>query len=154
MMAGQQKIVDVIDRIMDGNGTVNEKLLAMIRVRHSGNGSLRTKTQMALASISPSTYKRISRRADELIRAAGYEMPKSLSRLPEMPGGLPPLIKSKIPQKLRWQVFRRDGYACKFCGEIEDLTVDHIESEKSGGEATFDNLQTLCRPCNSAKGVK
>jgi 5-methylcytosine-specific restriction endonuclease McrA len=28
------------------------------------------------------------------------------------------------------------------------LTIDHVIPEHSGGRATFDNLQLLCRPCH------
>jgi hypothetical protein len=62
--------------------------------------------------------------------------------------------KASIPSRLRWQVFRRDGYACCNCSAKEDLTVDHIVSELNGGETELENLRTLCRPCNSSKGAK
>ena len=60
--------------------------------------------------------------------------------------------KERIAQKLRWEVFRRDGFRCE-CGSQADLTVDHIRPESRGGRATLDNLRTLCRPCNSSKGA-
>jgi hypothetical protein len=63
-------------------------------------------------------------------------------------------IKDQIPTKLRWQVFQRDNYQCRKCGCREDLTVDHIIAEINGGETVLDNLQTLCRPCNSGKGAR
>lgn len=62
-------------------------------------------------------------------------------------------IKSPISSKLRWQVFQRDNYACRECGAKEDLTADHIVAEINGGETVLENLQTLCRPCNSGKGA-
>jgi hypothetical protein len=61
-------------------------------------------------------------------------------------------IKRPIPSKLRWEVFRRDGYRCVTCGRDHDLSVDHIVPEINGGKITLENLQTLCRPCNSSKG--
>lgn len=63
-------------------------------------------------------------------------------------------IKEKIDAKLRWQIFRRDGYECQKCGAIEDLTVDHVYPEWAGGGAFEGNLQTLCRSCNTRKGAK
>lgn len=65
----------------------------------------------------------------------------------------PPKKKTAIPSRTRKRVFERDGYRCVFCGGWEDLTVDHIHPESLGGPSTFDNLQTACRPCNSAKGT-
>ena len=62
-------------------------------------------------------------------------------------------IKDNIPSALRWQVFRRDEYRCVECGSYEDLTADHIVSEREGGDTVPGNLQTLCRPCNSKKGA-
>lgn len=70
------------------------------------------------------------------------------------PARLEPYVKKPIHAKLRWAVFRRDGYRCVVCGCDEDLTADHIIAEVNGGKATIDNLQTLCRPCNSKKGVR
>lgn len=73
-----------------------------------------------------------------------------------MPEGkvIPPVgyKKKPIPAKLRWAVFKRDGYRCVKCGCEEDLAADHIHSELRGGQATLENLQTLCRRCNARKG--
>ena len=60
--------------------------------------------------------------------------------------------KESIPDWLRRQVFERDGWACVTCGNTENLTADHIYPEFYGGESTLENLQTLCRSCNSIKG--
>lgn len=62
-------------------------------------------------------------------------------------------IKAAIPARLRWRVFRRDGYRCVTCAAEEDLVVDHVIAEINGGETTLDNLQTLCRVCNAKKGA-
>ena len=48
-------------------------------------------------------------------------------------------------------VFARDGNACLKCGATENLVVDHIVPLAGGGEGVIDNLQTLCRTCNSKK---
>lgn len=62
--------------------------------------------------------------------------------------------KKTISRSLRKAVFERDLYRCKHCGTHLDLTVDHIYPESKGGTLELDNLQTLCRSCNSKKGVK
>lgn len=72
---------------------------------------------------------------------------------------LPPVFKvvkgkKVIPGPLRTKVFERDAYRCIHCATHIDLTVDHIKPESKGGTLDFDNLQTLCRPCNSSKGAK
>jgi len=61
--------------------------------------------------------------------------------------------KEVIGQKLRTKVFERDGYRCLHCGTHLNLTADHIQPESMGGDAVFENLQTLCRSCNSKKGT-
>jgi len=63
-------------------------------------------------------------------------------------------VKATIPERLRWQVFERDNFTCQKCGTHQRLTVDHIHPEVLGGDLNIDNLQTLCRPCNSKKGAK
>lgn len=62
--------------------------------------------------------------------------------------------KRKIPKDLRQAVFDRDGRQCVRCSCENDLTVDHIDPEVNGGRATLENLQTLCRSCNSRKGAR
>lgn len=62
--------------------------------------------------------------------------------------------RRKIPAEVRALIFGRDGFVCLHCGAIEDLTVDHILPWSLGGSDELDNLQTLCRPCNSRKGAR
>lgn len=62
-------------------------------------------------------------------------------------------IKARISPELRMAVMRRDGHRCVVCGSGEDLSADHLIPESAGGETTLDNLQAMCRPCNSRKGV-
>lgn len=52
------------------------------------------------------------------------------------------------------EVFARNDYRCVRCGSRSDLTVDHIIPVSRGGTNDDDNLQTLCRPCNSRKGAR
>lgn len=59
--------------------------------------------------------------------------------------------KKKISHELKKKVFERDEYRCKHCGTHLDLCADHIKPESWGGETTLENLQTLCRSCNSKK---
>ena len=62
--------------------------------------------------------------------------------------------KEKISASLRKRVFERDAYRCQHCGGWEDLCADHVIPESKGGATTEENLQTLCGPCNRAKGAK
>jgi len=68
----------------------------------------------------------------------------------------PPARKKKQPVSgiLRKFVFERDEYRCRICKNHHSLSIDHIIPESKDGSTTADNLQTLCMPCNAAKGVK
>lgn len=53
--------------------------------------------------------------------------------------------------ELRLLVFSRDGWKCKACGSANRLEIDHIKPVRRGGLSGPDNLQTLCKKCNSSK---
>ncbi len=50
------------------------------------------------------------------------------------------------------QIIKRDGFGCRHCGVIDDLSYDHIKPKVKGGGDDVGNLQMLCKPCNSRKG--
>jgi hypothetical protein len=54
----------------------------------------------------------------------------------------------------RQRIYARDGYRCVKCGAGDDLTIDHIHPRFRGGGNEDENLRTLCRSCNSAKGAR
>lgn len=54
---------------------------------------------------------------------------------------------------LRRRVFERDGHQCLACGSTDDLECDHVVPWSRGGKTIFENLQTLCKTCNAAKGT-
>lgn len=66
--------------------------------------------------------------------------------------------KAKLPANwpaITAYVFKRDGYACTYCGDVpERLHCDHIIPLSRGGLNEFDNLTTACPPCNLDKGNK
>lgn len=58
-----------------------------------------------------------------------------------------------IDQGVSWNVFRRDGYACRYCGNDQvPLTVDHLVLWENGGPSTEANLFAACRQCNKTRG--
>lgn len=65
-----------------------------------------------------------------------------------------PRSRRHIPDAVRLAVYERDGWRCLHCGTTSHLSLDHIYPYSLGGEDTLDNLQTLCRPCNSRKGTR
>jgi hypothetical protein len=59
----------------------------------------------------------------------------------------------QIDQWISWRVFKRDAYACRYCGRDDvPLTVDHIILWEEGGASVEDNLLTACRRCNKLRG--
>jgi 5-methylcytosine-specific restriction endonuclease McrA len=55
-------------------------------------------------------------------------------------------------KKIRITVLDRDGWQCAICNRPAD-TVDHIFPRIKGGDMwALDNLQSLCKSCNSRKG--
>jgi 5-methylcytosine-specific restriction endonuclease McrA len=57
-----------------------------------------------------------------------------------------------VPAALRRELLTRGR--CEDCGARDDLTIDHIVPVALGGRSDVDNLQVLCRSCNSRKGAK
>ncbi|MFY0592714.1 HNH endonuclease [Roseivirga sp.] len=54
----------------------------------------------------------------------------------------------------RQNLFKRDGNSCLYCGDKNDLTLDHVLPKSRGGSTTWTNLATACKKCNSLKGSK
>ena len=59
-----------------------------------------------------------------------------------------------IPEKVRREVWRRDGGRCAKCGSQEKLEYDHIIPLSKGGSNTARNIQLLCESCNRKKSDK
>ena len=63
--------------------------------------------------------------------------------------------RQSIPDRVRHEVLKRDGYRCRECGASKDegvtLEIDHIVPVAKGGTNDIDNLQTLCKKCNRGK---
>ena len=59
-----------------------------------------------------------------------------------------------IPQRIKDQVWNRDGGKCIRCGSNEKIEFDHIRPIVRGGKSTYRNLQLLCESCNRSKGAK
>jgi 5-methylcytosine-specific restriction endonuclease McrA len=63
-------------------------------------------------------------------------------------------LNSRKYRNHKERVFARDGRQCRYCGNDENLQVDHIISRKNGGTHDLENLQVLCRACNLRKSSK
>lgn len=85
-----------------------------------------------------------------------------------VPGG--PLREIKIPATLRllkrvhkkWKpprfrkkvLFNRDNWSCQYCSDPlvwDTITIEHIMPRSRGGQTTWKNCVSACRPCNKRK---
>jgi len=55
---------------------------------------------------------------------------------------------------VRTEVFDLHGHKCLCCGSYDNICIDHIVAVANGGLNEIENLQPLCRSCNSSKGAK
>lgn len=63
-----------------------------------------------------------------------------------------------VAVRSRFEVFKRDGFTCGYCGRTPDdgvkLEVDHITPLSGGGGDEITNLVTSCWDCNRGKGAR
>jgi hypothetical protein len=59
-----------------------------------------------------------------------------------------------ISKRLRFEIFKRDEFQCRYCGRTPPavvLQIDHIEPVAKGGDNDPLNLATACEDCNQGK---
>ena len=64
--------------------------------------------------------------------------------------------RKAISKKVRFEIFKRDGFECQYCGATPPkaiMHVDHIVPVAEGGTNDEDNLITSCSDCNLGKGA-
>ncbi len=61
--------------------------------------------------------------------------------------------REALPERIRHEVWRRDGGTCVDCGSRARLEFDHIIPLSRGGATTVRNLEIRCEFCNRAKGA-
>lgn len=64
-----------------------------------------------------------------------------------------------VSTRTRFEVFKRDGFTCQYCGRHRDedgvkLHIDHVIPVKEGGGDEIENLVTACQDCNLGKAAK
>ena len=61
---------------------------------------------------------------------------------------------SENPNFTRFNVFLRDKFTCQYCGDVKNLTFDHLLPKSKGGLTDWENVVTACSTCNVQKGGK
>lgn len=64
--------------------------------------------------------------------------------------------RKPLSKRLRFEVFKRDAFACQYCGATPPkviLEVDHVDPLANGGSDDIDNLVTACFNCNRGKAA-
>lgn len=67
------------------------------------------------------------------------------------------MARKSLKPVTRFEVFKRDGFACQYCGQKPPavvLHVDHIVAVARGGDNSIDNLLTACSTCNHGKAAR
>lgn len=62
--------------------------------------------------------------------------------------------RQPLSKRTRFDVFKRDGFVCQYCGAHPPtvvLHVDHVVPVAEGGKNDIDNLVTACESCNLGK---
>ena len=62
--------------------------------------------------------------------------------------------RNKVTKTIRFEVFKRDGFTCQYCGKAPPgavLEVDHIDPHSKGGDDGIENYTTSCFDCNRGK---
>lgn len=69
----------------------------------------------------------------------------------------PRKFRSGVPSLTNKTLFIRDHNLCGYCGEYfgkGELTRDHVVPKSKGGENSWTNLVSACKPCNHKKGAR
>lgn len=65
--------------------------------------------------------------------------------------------RKSLPDSIRFEVLKRDKFACQYCGaKAPDvlLEIDHIVPVAGGGTNDITNLASSCKTCNGGKGAR
>lgn len=141
------KVAVSIEKVKNGDFDVNPEQLYEELRRASDSLNWRIKKQLRVLKDLTEHYNKINSKTNEL---KSIYVQKLWETYPERRKRADYAISDKW---LRRMIYERDGYKCKKCGSRKNPSIDHIKPVALGGSNEPDNLQTLCRSCNSKKGA-
>lgn len=81
-----------------------------------------------------------------------------LAKAERMGWNPPEVAGDRLPRWLRFEILKRDGFACCYCGYGRKqgvlLQVDHVTPKAAGGTDAPTNLATSCFDCNAGKAAR
>jgi len=150
------------NEIRKTDGGTGDKILAYLR---ANVGKPVTGEELRYVAKDHSEW---ARRVRELRTEQGWPVTTKSSGRPDLPVGVyvleadrqSPVHDRRIPDEVRSEVLKRDGYGCRKCGWSHDLwnasdprhlEPHHIKPHAEGGENSIENLITLCTVCHDAR---
>jgi hypothetical protein len=149
----------VANTIRKQRGSVRDKILRFLQA-NVGRGV--TNEELRYVAEDKTEW---ARRVRELRTEQGWPIATKTTGRPDLGVGVyvlqadrqSPEHDRSIPDDVRREVLRRDGYKCKKCGWSHDewnpsdprhLELHHIKHHVKGGENVEGNLKTLCTVCH------
>ncbi len=150
---------NVANAIRKERGSVRDKILKFFR---ANLGKAVTNEELRYVAKDRTEW---ARRVRELRTEFGWPIATKTTGRPELGVGVYMLQADRqspehdrdIPDDVRREVLRRDGYKCQKCDWSHDewnpsdprhLELHHIKHHSKGGENTKENLKTLCTVCH------
>lgn len=146
-------------------GSVRDKILKFLRA-NVGEGV--TNEELRYVAGDKTEW---ARRVRELRTEYGWPIVTKTTGRPDLGVGVYMLLADRqspvhdrhIPDDLRREVLRRDGYKCSSCGwshgewnpsDARHLELHHVKSHAEGGENAGENLVVLCTVCHDKQHSK
>lgn len=156
---------NVANTIRKQPGSVREKILEFLR---ANVGRSVTGEELRYVANDKTEW---ARRVRELRTEHGWPVATKSTGRPDLPVGAYVLQGDRqspehdrlIPDDVRGEVLRRDGYECKRCSwshkewnpsNPRHLELHHIEHHAKGGRNVKENLKTLCNVCHDKVHVR
>lgn len=142
-----------------------ERLVAFDKARHAANPEYRREQAKQWAKDNPERHRKLTK------KWADNNRDKQRAAIAAWEKANPSKVKAiKMKRRARvmgaegqfsaeeWdQLKLQTGNVCLSCGAPESektLTADHVIPLASGGSNRIDNIQPLCKVCNSTKGTR